>query len=303
MFTDAFAPPVVGMDQAQACAHGRAEHRRRGGGEHIRARPLHQPVDGLGGTGDKRAGHARGLAQRGHVEHALRRDAKVRERALAVGPEHAETVRVIEQQPRLVALRHIDQRSDRRDVAVHAEHRVADDQLVDRTTRAQPRFEHADIGVRIHLHFSPRQARPVDDAGVIQRIGKHRIAGPDQCRHDAGVGHVAGRETERLRQPDEAGELGLQLLMLGVMAGNQMRGAGADAVAADRRDRGVRDRGMGSKPEIVVRSERHQWAPVDVEHRALGTGNDTPLAQERLRFEVGKPAGEVIHAVARPRCR
>jgi hypothetical protein len=60
----------------------------------------------------------------------------MRRRAAAARPDHAEAVRVVEQQPRIVALGERDQLGQRRDVAVHAEYRVRDDQPAPRPRRA-----------------------------------------------------------------------------------------------------------------------------------------------------------------------
>ena len=52
--------------------------------------------------GDERAGHAGRLAERAHVDDALGREAEVRERAAAASPEHAEAVRVVDDEPGVV---------------------------------------------------------------------------------------------------------------------------------------------------------------------------------------------------------
>ncbi len=70
-----------------------------------------------------------------------------------------------------------------------------------------------------------------------QLIRQHQAVAADQHRDDAGIGEIAGAEHAGGLGLFDAGEARLQLGIERVIAGDQARGAGAGAVALDRRDR------------------------------------------------------------------
>ena len=103
----------------------------------------------------------------------------MRERAASVA-EHAEAVRVVDDQPRVESLREQQELGQRRDVAVHAEHRVGGDELARRPTdAASARVERADVAMR----------------------GSGRVRRATAARRRSGTRGSAGRRRSRRRAP------------------------------------------------------------------------------------------------------
>ena len=184
-------------------------------------------------------------------------------------PQHAEAVGVVEQEPGVVALGEGDQFRHRRDVAIHAEHRVSDDEPAARSRSGQQPLQRREVEVRIALEGGPRQQRGVVQRGVVQPVGEHRVLAPDQRRHGADVGEVAGGKQQRARQADERREPLLQLVVRRRVAQYQVGCAGADAVARRALARGLDQPRMGGEPEIVVAAECDIVTAVHRDARAL----------------------------------
>ena len=104
-----------------------------------------------------------------------------------------------------------------------------------------------------HLAAGQPRARP--QTGMRQFVDQHQIGTADQARNDAGIGQIARAEDAggfgalQPRQPRF--QLGEQRMI----AGDQPRGAGAGAIAFQRGDRRLFDRGMMGEIEIVVAGE------------------------------------------------
>ena len=114
---------------ASAARSAAASERRRRGRVDVGPRRLHQRLDHRRMRGHERAGDAGGLAQRAHVDDAL--GARGRNaRACRARARPARRSRGRRRRPaRHRALGELEQRRQRRQVAVHAEHRVGGDQL------------------------------------------------------------------------------------------------------------------------------------------------------------------------------
>ena len=180
-------------------------------------------------------------------------------------------MRVVEQQPGVVALAQRQQFGHRRDIAVHAEHRVGDHQLAAR--RSWPRAgapARPDRRCAIALELGARQQRRIVERGMVELVGKHRIAAPDQRGDDAEVGHVAGGKQQRARQAARIRASAVfERVMRRAVAEDQMRGAGADAVARGAfAAAAAPDRGSAGEAEIIVAAERDELAAVDRDMRA-----------------------------------
>ena len=125
---------------------------------------------------------------------------------------------------------------ERREIAVHGEHAVGDDQrvIVLGAMRGQQFARMRDV-VMAEGQTVPRDnLRAGIDAGVRQLVEQHQPAAADQRRDDAGIGEIAGAEHDRCLGLLDAGEARLQLGIERVIAGDQPRGAGARAIALDR---------------------------------------------------------------------
>ena len=88
-------------------------------------------------------------------------------------------------------------------------------------------------------------AHAVVDAGVDQRVVHDEIAALRQRREQRHVGHEAAAEEQRALGAEEGGGLRLQRLVLGMVAAQQPRAAGADRHAA--RERRLRPRRASSR--------------------------------------------------------
>ena len=141
----------------------------------------------------------------------------------------------------------------------------------------------AGVVVAERQHLGARQPRAGPQARMRQLIDQDQVAAADQRRGDAGVGEIARAE--------HAGGLGAleprqPLLQLGVermIAGDEPRGAGADAVALDRRDGGGLQRRMLAQAEIIVAGERQQPPAVALDPEiAEPAGRHERAAQVRL---------------------
>ena len=88
--------------------------------------------------------------------------------------EHAEAVRVVDDQPGVVRFRELEQRRQRRDVAVHREHGVGCDDLAARFEALNRDAERGDVRMRIADVLRARQQHRVVQARVVEAIGEHR---------------------------------------------------------------------------------------------------------------------------------
>ena len=265
---------VLGLDQGHAGLQRAGQHGRCGGGEDVAARLLQQPFDEHVAARDKGTRHACGLAQRGHVEHAWRgicaRESGLGQAAPALGAEHAEAVGVIEQQQRVVLLAQRQQAADVGHVAVHAEHGIADDQLAPGRAGGQLRGQVGQVGMGIAVDLGARQARTVDQAGVVERIGKQGIASTHQGRHDAGIGGVARIEVERTRQLHEVRQLFLQRGVDRAVAADQGRAARAHAKGLGTRAGGAHQGGVSCQAQVVVAAKGQHGVAVHLHVGAAG---------------------------------
>ena len=192
------APRGVVADQRERRARRLRDERRRCRRVDVRARRLHERLDDRRMRGDERARGAGRLAQRAHVDDALGRDAAVREAAAAVA-QHAEAVRVVDDEPRVVRVRELEQARERRDVAVHAEHRVGRDDLAPRGRGREARRERVGVAVRVADELRARQQRAVVQARVVQPVAEHGVAAAGERRQDREVREIARRERQRAR--------------------------------------------------------------------------------------------------------
>src|SRR5262249_46521883 len=131
--------------------------------------------------------------------------------ARTVWTGYARGVRLVDQHHRPIAIRQLTYRYERRDVAVHAEDRVGDDQTPPRRTMRQELFERRHVRMWVHAHPRPRQAAPVDEAGMVELITKDHVTLPGQSCDRADVRMVPGSEQQRRLGMLERRQLFLQL--------------------------------------------------------------------------------------------
>lgn len=119
----------VAADDAQASRDRMSSSRDGRGGENVRPGALHEPFDHGLMCHDERAGHPCSLAERADRDEMRRAQRFLRNGATALRTEHAEAVRVVDNEPRAVPFREFEQTRQRSDVAIHAEHGVRYDHL------------------------------------------------------------------------------------------------------------------------------------------------------------------------------
>ena len=98
---------------------------------------------------------------------------EVFQRAAAIGAQRAETVRIVDHQPGAIALAQGQQRGQRRQVAIHAEDAVGDDDPGFGCAVRQQGRQGIEVRMRIHARLDAGQARAVDQRGVVQRFRKN----------------------------------------------------------------------------------------------------------------------------------
>ena len=88
------------------------------------------------------------------------------------------------------------------------------------------------VAVRIALEFAHRQARAVEQAGVVELVLHADIARPEQRLHHRQVGQVAAAEQQRARVAQPLGGFQFEGRMFRAVAADQRRRAAADAMRA-----------------------------------------------------------------------
>ena len=170
-----------------------------------------------------------------------------------------------------MTLRQSRQVFERREIAIHGKHAVGGDQRVGVTAAvlSQKRFGVRHVAVAIALHGRAAELGAGMDAGVGQFIDQDQVAAAGQRRDDADIGEIAGAENARRFGAFQPRQPALQFVVERVIAGDEARGAGADAVALRRLDRRFDDRGMAAKIEIIVAREREQTAAAALGENAV----------------------------------
>ena len=214
-------------DQREGGAAGRRDRGRQGGGEDETARPVDEQL-----AKSLAAGHvgAEGAEALPSVPTRMSGSTPARRRFPArPGPSAATACAssTISQAP--LRAQTLGEWRQRRPVAVHREDRLGHDQRAPRdgTPGGEDALEDGDVEVRVDLDRGTRESASVDDAGVVELVGEDEVAPSDQRRDDPDVRLEAGVEQQRGLGPVEAGQLDLERLVLGVVAGDEARGGRA----------------------------------------------------------------------------
>ena len=173
----------------------------------------------------------------------------------------------------------LDDPGERRDVPVHREDPVGDDE--DQSVRSAPvrtalggslaedPAERLHIAVRIDEPRRLREAHPVDDRGVVQRVRDDQVGLAGHDRDHARIRGEARLEGEDRLAPLELGERRLELLVEGHRPGDRPDRAAPRPEAGRRLGRRADHPRVVSEPEIVVRGEADHPSAVDDALRAL----------------------------------
>src|SRR6202035_888068 len=84
--------------------------------------------------------------------------------------ERAGRVRLVDEHPRVIAVRQLDDLYQWRDVAVHREHAVGHDQAAPARCLGETPFEMLRIEMVVDEGLCPRKAATVDDASVVRGV-------------------------------------------------------------------------------------------------------------------------------------
>ncbi len=171
---------------------------------------------------------------------------------------------VVGHQPGIVALRKRRERVQRRDVAIHGKDAVGHDQCPRMAAAMfrQKGFDMVHVAVPVGHDSRARETRAGPQAGMRQFVDQDEVLAADQRRDDAEIGEIARAEDAGRLGAFPMGQPRFEFAIKRMIAGDQPRGAGADAVDADRLDRRLLDGRMMRQVEIVVAAERQQPAAV-----------------------------------------
>ncbi len=194
------------------------------------------------------------------------------DRALARLAQHADAVRVVDDHDRPMPARELDDLGELREVALHREDAVRDDQLARAPRRGgEPVPQSVHVRVRVDdLRRRPREPDGVDEARVVELVGEddRRLVGEAR---DAGLVRVPARDVgERRLGARDVRERALEREVRLEGAADEAHGCGARPVAAKTLDSRLDDLRMPREPEVVVRREDdHLAAPLHLHDRPL----------------------------------
>ena len=206
------------------------------------------------------------------------------------GPDEADRVRVVDHHQGVVALGQVADLVERREVAVHREDAVGDDQPTPGALAAsQLLLEVGHVPVAVAQALRLAQPDAVDDRGVVELVGDDRVLGAEQHLEHAAVGVEAGREQDRGLGAEKRGELVLELDVLGLRAADEPHAGHPEAPRVERACAAATSRGSFGQPQVVVGAEVQDVLAARTHVRGLRRG------QLALRLvEAGGPdLGEV----------
>ena len=173
---------------------------------------------------------AKGLGQRADLDVHPAVQPEVIDDAAPAAPQHALAVRVVHHQQQVVALGHLDDAGQRRDVAVHREYAVGDDHAAAVRAGGLPDLlvQRRRVVVGVTDDARAGQAAAVDDAGVVQLVRENGVLFAHQRRHHGQVGGEAGLERDGGRGAFELGQPPLKL----VLAADVVPGAASSGITS-----------------------------------------------------------------------
>ena len=211
------------------------------------------------------------------------------------GPERAQRVRLVDQDPRVVAVGELDDLRQRRDVAVHAEHAVGGDQRRAAVALAQRPREVLGVGVAIGDDLRAREAAAVDDRAVAELVVQDDLAAPGQGGDHAQVGHRAGPEEQRRPVPGEGREALLEPAVERHRPARHARRARSDA-PAHRRVRGrLAHLRMVRQTERVPGAQQQHRPPVEHHARSLRSGDHPHALVQTELIQLVQAVLEIQH--------
>ena len=215
--------------------------------------------------------------------------------AAAVAAQHAGGVRVVDHHDGAVLLGQRGQLVHRPDVAVHREHAVGDHQLVAGLVGhfLQQLLAVGRVLVAEDLDLGPREARAVDDAGVVQLVGEDEVVLAQDGAHGAGVGREAALEDHAGLDIFEARDLLLELHVDAHGAGDGAHRARAHAQLARGLQRRLDELGVVGQAEIIVAGQVDDLLAVVVADRRLLVVEHAQVEMRSLGAQFVQHGGQV----------
>ncbi len=179
-------------------------------------------------------------------------------------------MRLVDEQPRAVLARELDDLRERREIAVHREDRVGRDQPPPlAAVAAQAPREVLGVEVPVDADARSREPAAVDDRGVVERVGEHGVAGAGERPDRAEVREVAGAEQDAVFAAFESRQALLQAPVDRHRPGHKPRCAGADAPAHRGLRRCLAHARIVGEAEVVVRAQQQHRLAVEQHARSL----------------------------------
>jgi len=287
-----------GFQQADRLRCGRRARRRGRGRENEAARAVHEEVDERRAPADRAARRAERLAKRPHLNVDALPHAQLRGEAAAARTEHAHTMRLINHEPCAEPLLELHDLAQRREVAVHAENTLGNDEHIRlRVIFARPGeepLELPEVVVRKDTDRRTAQPRAIHEAGVAELIEDDDVLRSDERGNCPERGGIAGGETERGLRALEARKRGFELGVRGLAAADESGGAGTRAITIERGRGGVAQARIIGKVEVVVRREVDERATIDDDLGALRGLDRAQATTQVLRLDLREASAEPL---------
>ena len=116
----------------------------------------------------------------------------------------------------------------------------------------EQRIEGGEVVVGVGHHRRAREPRARKQAGMGKRVDRHQVVAADQRRNDAGIGEIARSEHAGGFGALEARQPRFELLVERMVAGDEARGPGADAIPVGRLAGRRGERRMSRQAEVIV---------------------------------------------------
>ena len=245
---------------------------------------------------------AQALGEGADDEVDLVEQAELFAQAQPARPEHAERMRLVDQQPGAVALLDLDDLAQRGVVAAGAVQALDHHQGAAGVGAEAGQAPVEVFGIVVAKADRGRVAQPaaVVDAGVAVGVDEQELALSGQAGQGAEVGLVAGREDDARGPAEGVGQGPLELAMAGVVAARHARAGGAGAAGLDRGDRRGAAFGVEGQAEVVVGAGEHR--PLAADGRRGGRMDRVHRRRDRQaprRSPQGSPGGRAAARTCR----
>jgi hypothetical protein len=156
--------------------------------------------------------------------------------------------------------------------------------------------------MRIAVYLRARQPRAVDQAGVVERVRKNRVAGAHQRRHDADVGGVARIKIQRARQAHKGRELAFQRRVGRAVAADQRRSAGPHAIRLRAFTGRLHQGRVRGQAQVVVAAKGQHALAVHRQASAAFRNDQAAFAAQVRAVQFGQARRKFIEPGRRRHC-